>query len=253
MLDKKEISAILESFEKEELEQNPLDLTSDYEGLVDEKMSEDQIKKADKLKPEVSKAIAAAMRSLSRWKDDLPTDAKKALALLAKLATGKYPYPAPYKKSIEGEESESSMEKAGAKVSKYTGNEIAKAIKLLQAILPDGFMKELEEEAKEDDALTMLQKIHDHLVKKEDESKDDSGKENESGRYEGQKEKENSQGSGQSPDDKIVKMLEKISTRLETVEKQSGVKKSIESDGSEEGEESKNSGNEDLYPSIAID
>lgn len=238
--------AMLKAFNDEDLEENPLELEKDYEELVEEEMDGSQIEKAEKLKPSVSKAIAGAMRILAKWKDDLPSDAKKALQLLSKLATGKYPYPAPYKKSEdEGEE----MGKAGAKVSKHTATELAKAMKILEALLPEGFLKALEEEAGEQELGAMVRDIHS-MLKAGSSGKEENGSDKESDGEGSGEEVEGEKGS----ESEILKTLNDISDRLKVVEKQKGVKKGLESDGGGggEGEGDGEDEEEDLWKSIAV-
>ena len=160
------------------------ELFRDYLG---EDFSEEEFEKAEKLSDKVLNALKGAMNILNKYKGDFPDELKKAVAVLAKYAG--YGYPA------------KKVEKAGAKLSKSTIEQIKKVIEALGKLIePDKVKKEAGDENEE--VKKELGEIKKALEKLE--KKDEKGKKDE---------------------------LEDLKKRLETVEKAKGIKKSIDGDG----------------------
>jgi len=235
----KHIEAVLESFEKEELE--GIELEKEYRDLLDEEMDAEHIAKAKKMPTEALNAIKGAFRMLNKWKEHLPSELKSAVDALAKFASGKYPYPKPYKKS---EDEEEDVEKAGKRISKFVSGEIWAAIKRLQSLLPEDFKKEQEMEDQEIDTTELLKSLHTLLTKEE-------GKEEGNG---DDKEGDGEEDKGASTESNLMKKLEEIGERLERVEKARGLKKGIEIDGEkkDDKEDLKKDDEGDPWPSLDI-
>lgn len=179
------------------------ELLKDYLG---EDFSEEEFEKAEKLSDKVLNALKGALNILNKYKGDFPDELKKAVGVLAKYAG--YGYPAkksdePYKleKVIEALE-KAHLEKAGAKLSKNTREQIQKAIDALKKLLEEDIKKdtgngEIKKELEE------IKKSLEKLEKKaEKEGKDEAKKE-----------------------------LDEIKKRLKTIEEAKGIKKSIDGDG----------------------
>lgn len=232
MLKDKHIDAVLESFEKEELEE--IKLEAEYKEFLDEEMDAEQIEKAKKMPAEALNAIKAAFRMLNKWKEHLPSGLKSAVDLMAKIASGKHPYPKPYKKGEDGEEED--LEKAGRRISKFVSGQIWEAIKKLQALLPDDFKKEQEAEEEEIDLQELLKEAINAFVAKEENPEDKDAEE---------------EADDSDPANPVLEKLEEISKRLEKVEKARGLKKGIESDGEKEGDIKKGD-EEDPWTSLDI-
>ncbi len=100
----------------------------------DTELSDDEVKKAKELTEDAAKAIAGALKILNKYKDDMPDDVLGAIKTLAKYAS--YGYPA--KKSADEVDFVAELtdvEKAGARLSKATIEELKKAIEILRGII----------------------------------------------------------------------------------------------------------------------
>jgi len=174
--------------------------------------------KAEKLSDKAISAIKGALKLVNKYKADFPDDLKKAVGTLAKYAGYGYGYPA---KTEKGE-----VAKAGAKFSKDTLDKLRKAVEALnalKAILPD-----VGEETKKSET-SEVEKSIEKIAKSIEELESKKAEENEN---------------------KLTKTLEELSKRLETVEKGTGIKKSVE--GQDDDDDAETSKVDDPWPSIKI-
>jgi len=178
-----------------------------YKDLTDEEFSEEQIKKVKKLSEEAQNVIKKALNSLGEYKNDMPQDLRDAVKILAKNAIGSgaeeiKKSDEPYKleevlKALE----KVHLEKAGAKLSKNTRQQIQKAI--------DALKKLIENDLKKDDGNPELKKELEEIKKAVDKLTE--------------KDAEDSK-----------KELKDLKERLEVIEKAKGIKKSIDGNGEKE-------------------
>ncbi len=140
-------------------------------------------------------SIAKALETVNEYKGDFPDDLKKAVGLIA-MQSGLY-MPQKIEKK---EDKKTDVEKAGAKLSKDTLKKIQDALLALKSILPE-LKANTEKSSGVEKSVEELRKQIEQLENKED---DDTK-------------------------DELTKTLAELTKRLETVEKGTGVKKSIES------------------------
>ncbi len=183
----------------------------DYLG---EDFSEEEFKKTEKkLDEKVVNALKGALNILNKYKGDFPDELKKAVGVLAKHAgfgtaqKSKEPYK--LEEVLEVLE-KAHLEKTGAKLSKNTREQIQKAIDALKKLLEQDLKKEdgdpeIKEELKE--IKDSMKKLAEKLGEKDE-------------------------------DGDLKKELDKITKRLETIEKQKGKITNIVGDG-DEGEDKK--------------
>jgi len=148
--------------------------------------------------------IIKSLETVIEYLGDFPDDLKKAVGSIVKQAA--LYSPVKVEKS-DNEDGATDIEKAGAKLSKDTLKKLTDALSALKSLLPE--IKQNVEKSDNDKAIEELQKTIESLEKK----------------------------SEPDDDNKATKLLEDLAKRLATVEKNSGVKKSLD------GQEA-NSGNE---------
>lgn len=212
----------------EELKKFMAEDDEDVEGTLEK----EEIEKAEKVPDVAMKAIKGALNILNKYKADMPDDVLSAIKTLAKYAA--YGYPAAKQEDID---------KAGAKLSKTTRDQLAKilaflkespkAINMLKTLLGQEVEKDKGGDGDEklsEDTLAKLEKLAE-LEKTEKERIEKEEKED------AEKEKEEK---------------EDLLERVEALEKKKGIKKSI--DGQEGDEKNKGAGDEeeDDYPSIPL-
>ena len=203
-----------------EVKKGMKDLKEQLKDLLGEDFSEEEFEKAQKkLDEKVVGALKGALNILNKYKGDFPDELKKAVGVLAKHAgygSSAQKSKEPYKLEEVLEVLEKAhLEKAGAKLSKSTRQQIQKALDALKKLL------ELDEKKGEGDG---------ELKKELGEIKESIKKLGEKGK-----------------DENLKKELDKITKRLEAIEKAKGVKKSIDGDG-DPGE-----GDGDQWPSFKFE
>jgi len=204
-----------------------MDMNKELKELLDSYFGEEvsfdteEFEKA-KLSDKALDALKGALNLINKYKKDFPDDLKDAVGVLAKYASYGYGYPA--KKSDDNKD----INKAGKTLSKDTVgrvknvvkvfNELQSVIKALNELLPEEDQKKLKKSDATDgkdadkefkDALDEVTNIAKKLEKKLEE-KDQT--------------------------------IEKLNKRLETVEKEKGIKKSIDGqdgDGDDDGKSKK--------------
>lgn len=204
------------------------------EGDEEGALTEEEIEKAEKLSDKAMTAIKGALNILNKYKADMPDDVLKAIQTLAKYAS--YGYPA----------KKEDIDKAGAKLSKTTRDQIQKAldfikespkaIAALKALLGQEVQKTEPGEGSDgeklsSDTLVKLERLAELEKAEEERQKADQKK---------------------KADDYITKQVAK--TLEEMGIKKKGVKKSI--DGQDKDTKDDAGGgdddDEDPYPSIPI-
>jgi len=197
-----------------------------------EMLTEEEIAKAEKLDDKVIKVIKGALNILNKYKADMPDDVLTAIKTLAKYAAYGYP---------EKKEAKEDVDKAGAKLSKTTRDQLSKilelvkdspkAIEMLNTLLGREVQKAEEKDGDKEmspeiqaklERLAELEKAEKERIEKEAEKK--------------QKEE-------------VQKMIDERLEQLELKEKPT--KKSI--DGQDDDEKKKGADDEeDSYPSIPL-
>ena len=122
--------------------------------FFEEGLKEEEIEKAKKLPDEALKAISGALKILNKYKDVFPDDVVSAIKTLTKYAS--YAYPEKSAKMTDDEFLQE-LEKAGAKLSKATKEQLVKIKKIIDELLgekdvakkygdlPEDVTKKLEE------------------------------------------------------------------------------------------------------------
>jgi hypothetical protein len=137
----------------------PMDFTELLKGYVpdDEELTEENIAKAKGLSKEILTEITGALNTLNKYKDDMPSDVINAIKTLAKRST--YGYPPTEQKEVDFVEELETVEKAGARLSKATIEQLKKIAAIIQGMIgerekgikkdndniPDEIVSELEE------------------------------------------------------------------------------------------------------------
>ncbi len=238
---------------KSEMEVNGMDINKELKDLLDSYFDEEvsfapeefELEKAE-LSDKALNAIKGALKLISKYKADFPDDLKGAVGVLAKYASYGYGYPAKKKAEVKKEEDkkeeDKDVEKSGKALSKDTVgkvksvikafNELQNVVKALNDLLPEGDQIKLKKsdatEGKDADkefknALDGVSDIAKKLEKKlgeKDQTIEKLGKDLE--------EKD--------------KGITELSKRLETLEKDKGIKKTIEGQddgGDDEGKPKK--------------
>jgi len=136
-----------ETFYLAKRNENMDELLEQLKDLIGDDFDEEVFTKAE-LSTEAVNALKGALKMIDKYKDDLPADLTKALAVLAKYASG---YGYPEKKDVE---------KAGAKFSKDTLERIKAAVKAMEAlkeVLPDDTNVSADDDLRKSiDALTSV-------------------------------------------------------------------------------------------------
>jgi len=150
-------------------------------------------KDVDFEKAEDDSAIIKALETVNEYQGDFPDDLKKAAGVIAKQA-GLYSCI-----KTEGQVSnETNVEKAGAKLSKETLKKITDALATLKSIIPQ--LTEKSDETTTTKTIEELKKSVEQLEKRKDDASQNE----------------------------LTKTLIELAERLETVEKSTGVKKSVQ-------------------------
>jgi len=176
---------------------NPEILKMLQEYLGDEKID---IEKAEELSDKAVDAIKEALKLVNKYKGDFPDDLTKAVGTLAKYAGYGYGYPA--KKEKED------VSKSGAKFSKDTLDKLAKAVEALEAL--KSVLPKLKEETQKSDVEKTVEKLNKSIEELEKKNKAEA-------------------------DEGLAKTLKELTNRLETVEKGTGIKKSVTSQDGNNG------------------
>jgi len=203
------------------------------DGDAEKALTEGEIQKAKELTEEATKAIKGALNILNKYKADMPDDVLKAIQTLTKYAS--YGYPA----------KKEDIDKAGAKLSKTTRDQIQKvldfikesprAIAALKALLGQEVQKEEPVDGAEKLSAETVAKLDEYatLKKAEDERLKAEAK--------------------KQADEDLDKLLQK---KLEDMGiKKKAVKKSIDDPGDTDKDKKKDAGDEDEddpFPSIPI-
>ena len=222
---------------KSEMEVNGMDMNKELKDLLDSYFDgevsfapeEFELEKAE-LSDKALNAIKGALKLISKYKGDFPDDLKGAVGVLAKYASYGYGYPAKKKEEVkkEDKEGDKDVEKSGKALSKDTVgkiknvvkaiNSLSSVLKALNDLLPEEDREKLEKsvvvEGKDadkefKDALDGISDIAKKLEKKLEE-KDQAI----------EKLGEDLKGKDKS--------ISELSKRLEPLEKDKGIKKTIE-------------------------
>lgn len=175
-------------------------------------------------KVETDEVVIKALETVNEYKEDFPDDLKKAVGIIAVAKQNGIT-------KKEKEEVKEEIEKSGAKFSKDTLKKITDALNTLKSILPE--LKEETEKSKEvekADTIKTVEELQKKIteLEKKKEAEVIAEKENES-------------------KTKLDKALETLIKRVETVEKTTGIKKSVEGqDGTND-----NTDGEKLWPSFS--
>ena len=196
-----------------------------------------------KLSDKALNALKGALNLINKYKADFPDDLKKAVGVLAKYSSYGYGYPAEKNEDKKNEDKkDEKVEKAGKTLSKDTVskvrsvvkafNELQNVVKALNDLLPEEDQKKLkksdapegkdanEEFTKVLSEVTDIAKKLEGRLEEKDQTIEKLGKDL----------KEKDEG------------ISKLSKRLETLEKDKGIKKTIEGqddDGDDEGKPKK--------------
>lgn len=234
---------------KSEMEVNGMDMNKELKDLLDSYFDEEvsfapeefELEKAE-LSDKALNAIKGALKLISKYKADFPDDLKGAVGVLAKYASYGYGYPAKKKGEVKKEEDkkveDKDVEKSGKALSKDTVGKIKNVIKAINGLnsvikalndlLPEEDRKDLEKsavvEGKDADkefknALDEVSDIAKKLEKKLEEKDQTIEK------------------LGKDLEEKD-KGISELSKRLETLEKDKGIKKTIE--GQDDGGDDEN-------------
>jgi len=234
---------------KSEMEVNGMDMNKELKDLLDSYFDEEvsfapeefELEKAE-LSDKALNAIKGALKLIDKYKKDFPDDLKDAVGILAKYASYGYGYPAKKKEEVKKEEDkkeeDKNVEKSGKALSKDTVgkvksvikafNELQNVVKALNDLLPEGDQIKLKKsdatEGKDADkefknALDEVSDIAKRLEKKLEEKDQTIEK------------------LGKDLEEKD-KGISELSKRLETLEKDKGIKKTIE--GQDDGGDDEN-------------
>jgi len=162
-------------------------------------------------KAEENDVIIKSLETVNDYRGEFPDDLEKAIGIIAKQA-GLY---VPQKtEKTEKKDDKTDLEKAGAKLSKETLKKIVEALAALKSILP----QLAEKTEKKDDDKSEVEKEIEKITKALEQLEKDKEKGTES---------------------ELTKALATLAERLATVEKNTGTKKSIDSQDDDEEEENK--------------
>lgn len=202
---------------------------------IESALEKEDIEKAEKVPDAAMKAIKGALNILNKYKADMPDDVLTAIKTLAKYAA--YGYPAKME----------DVDKAGAKLSKTTRDQLAKVL---------GFLKESPK------AIAMLKTLLGQEVEKakggdgdEKLSEDTLAKLEKLAEFE-EAEKERIEKAEKEDADKAKIEKQELLERIEALEKKKGIKKSI--DDPNEGDKKKvkkgadDDDDEDQWPSVYV-
>ena len=234
---------------KSEMEVNGMDMNKELKDLLDSYFDEEvsfapeefELEKAE-LSDKALNAIKGALKLISKYKADFPDDLKGAVGVLAKYASYGYGYPAKKKAEVKKEEDkkegDKDVEKSGKALSKDTVGKIKNVIKAINGLnsvikalndlLPEGDREDLKKsvvdkgkDANEEfknalDGISDITKKLEKKLEEKDQTIEKLGKD--------LKEKD--------------KGISELSKRLETLEKDKGIKKTIE--GQDDGGDDEN-------------
>ena len=235
---------------KSEMEVNGMDMNKELKDLLDSYFDEEvsfapeefELEKAE-LSDKALNAIKGALKLISKYKADFPDDLKGAVGVLAKYASYGYGYPAKKKEEDKkgDKEGDKDVEKSGKALSKDTVGKIKNVIKAINGLnsvikalndlLPEGDREDLKKsvvdkgkDANEEfknalDGISDITKKLEKKLEEKDQTIEKLGKD--------LKEKD--------------KGISELSKRLETLEKDKGIKKTIEGqdDGGDDDGKSK--------------
>lgn len=190
-------------FEEDELEEINADL---------EILKSGDIEKAEKIATDAVKAIKDSLDTLNDYKEDMPPDVLTAFKTLTKYASYGYPI----KKSDED------IDKAGAKLSKYTKDQITKALAIFK------------ESPKGVDILKALlgqdvKKVDDKVTDEENISAETQAKLDELEKYK-EKEKEDIEKAAEEKLAEKQKEIDDMKEDIELLKREKGIKTSIDED-----------------------
>ena len=154
-------------------------------------------------KAEESDVITKALATVNEYKKDMPDDLKKAVGAIAKQAgfCDTIITKMTEKKKSKDDDGETDLEKAGAKLSKDTLKKITEALSALKSLIP-----ELKVDKANDGKKSEIEKTLEGITKAVEELEKNSK---------------------DASDDGLKKLLAVIIKRIETVEKGTGIQKSI--------------------------
>jgi len=175
--------------------------------FFEEDLKEEEIEKAKKLPDAALKAISGALNILNKYKDVFPEDVLNAIKTLTRYASYAYP-----EKSAElsDEEFVEMLEKAGAKLSKATKEQLLKIKKIIDELLGEKDVAKKYGDLPEE----VVKKLEDYeRLKAEEEERVRKAKEEE----EKKKQKE------------LEELKKKVEELEKAIEKKARVRKGIES------------------------
>jgi len=109
-----------------------IEILKDFLG-EDTELSEDELQKAKDLSDKAAKAISSALNMLNKYKDDMPSDVLNAIKTLSKYAS--YGYPAKKAEEVDILEDLTDVEKAGARLSKATIEQLKKIAEIINNLV----------------------------------------------------------------------------------------------------------------------
>lgn len=109
-----------------------IELLKDFLG-EDTELTDEEIEKAGKLSEEAAKAISSAVSALNKFKDDFPPEILSALKTLTKFAS--YGYPAKKAEEVDFLKEMVDLEKAGARLSKATIEDLKKVAAIVEKLI----------------------------------------------------------------------------------------------------------------------
>lgn len=135
-----------------------IEILKDFLG-EDTELTEDELKKAKNLSDKAAKAISSALNMLNKYKDDMPSDVLTAIKTLGKYAS--YGYPAQKAEEVDILGEMTNVEKAGARLSKATIEQLKKIAEII-----NGLIGAAEDKVKKAAGDIDTDKLPDHIVAK---------------------------------------------------------------------------------------
>jgi hypothetical protein len=235
---------------KSEMEVNGMDMNKELKDLLDSYFDEEvsfapeefELEKAE-LSDKALNAIKGALKLVSKYKADFPDDLKGAVGVLAKYASYGYGYPAKKKEEDkkEDKEEDKDVKKSGKALSKDTVGKIKNVIKAINGL--NSVIKALNDLLPEEDREDLKKSVVDKGKDANEEFKNALDGISDITKKLEKKLEEKDQtieklGKDLKEKDKGVSELSK---RLETLEKDKGIKKTIEGqdDGGDDDGKSK--------------
>jgi Arc/MetJ-type ribon-helix-helix transcriptional regulator len=182
--------------------------------LGDEDVSDEDIAKAKELSEKAIKAIQGALNILTKYKEDMPSDVLNAIKTLTKYAS--YGYPAKKAELTQEEFIEEILQKAGARLSKATVEQLKKIQSIVEGLIGE------KEKTRKDKFGDVSDEVRERLEKLEKLEKEEADRK--------KKEKEKADADKQKEIDDLKKRLEKL-------EKKKPVRKSVKGQEGDDDED----------------